>query len=501
MGKQKSIVLVTVDCLRADHVGFMGYPRRVTPFLDTLAKDCVVFSDAIVAGVPTYYSFPGILASRYPLGLGRDVMGIAPNEPTIASALQDAGCATAAFLAGNPYLTPRFGYEQGFDKFEDSLDAALPGGSAVPKPFDNKGLSSVNRCIAALSRRTSATSAAYNEVYFWYGYWLSTRQSRSLDELRRFPAANVMVDQASAWLSGLGDQRFFLWIHLMDPHNPYYPPQEALSALGDSSMTARRARLINALWSRDDIGAQRLERYREQVFSLYDAGVYWADKQISRLVEILQQLGRWDETVLAVTGDHGEEFMEHGACYHAPMSLPESLIHVPLLLRSPEIPGGRISQSPFSLIHLAPTLLEAAGVAVPDSFKGRSYWTQISAGTLPSEPAIAELVAMEGNPLQRDDRMRPRVLAIRDSRYKLVIGFKESTDSLYDLQNDPGEKSPLPIGTLIRERVQLLQVARTHLVKSRQDRNAEFALGARLREIKQTLGAKHGQAAAPTVAG
>src|SRR5579864_5355176 len=114
MEKQKSIVLVTVDCLRADHVGFMGYGRPVTPFLDALAGESFVFPTAIVAGAPTFYSFPAILASRYPLALGRDVLGVAPGETTLASSLKEAGYATAAFSAGNPYISPRFGYDQGF---------------------------------------------------------------------------------------------------------------------------------------------------------------------------------------------------------------------------------------------------------------------------------------------------------------------------------------------------------------------------------------------------
>src|SRR5579872_6419745 len=99
MADQKSIVLVTVDCLRADHVGFMGYEQPTTPFLDTLASESFVFPAAIVAGAPTYYSLPAIMASRYPLGFGRDVLGLAPEEPTLASVLKRSGYATACFSA------------------------------------------------------------------------------------------------------------------------------------------------------------------------------------------------------------------------------------------------------------------------------------------------------------------------------------------------------------------------------------------------------------------
>src|SRR5712691_5063705 len=122
MGLQKSIVLVTVDCLRADHVGFMRYARPTTPFLDALACESFAVPAAIVAGAPTYYSFPAILASRMPLALGRDVVGLAPGESTLATVLRESGYATGAFSAGNPYISPRFGYDQGFEVFRDFLD-------------------------------------------------------------------------------------------------------------------------------------------------------------------------------------------------------------------------------------------------------------------------------------------------------------------------------------------------------------------------------------------
>ena len=91
MSRQPSLILITVDCMRADHAGFMGYARPTTPFLDSLAAESMVFPKAIVVGAPTYYSFPAILASRYALALGRDVLGLAPGEPTVASAFKQAG--------------------------------------------------------------------------------------------------------------------------------------------------------------------------------------------------------------------------------------------------------------------------------------------------------------------------------------------------------------------------------------------------------------------------
>src|SRR5690349_5039147 len=160
----QSLVLVTVDCLRSDHVGFMGYARPTTPILDSLARDACVFSQAIVAGAPTYYSFPAMLASRFPLALGRDVVGLAPGEHSLALVLQQSGYATAAFSAGNPYLSARFGYDQGFDVFRDFLDVKLPSVQEEGSPTTRTRW---NQRFNKMSHRLGL-GELYEELYFQY---------------------------------------------------------------------------------------------------------------------------------------------------------------------------------------------------------------------------------------------------------------------------------------------------------------------------------------------
>jgi arylsulfatase A-like enzyme len=480
---RKSIVLITVDCLRADHVGFNGYPRGVTPFLDSLAGSGVTFSDAIVAGAPTYFSFPAIMASRSPLGLGRDVLGIAPGETTLANVMWSSGYRTAAFLAGNPYLSRRCGYDRGFETFEDFLTAAVtPEQSPGKANVEARKPSSFNRWLQGVSRTTHLTAAAYEALYFRYCQWVSARDSDSFDNLRRYPPADVLVDRASAWLRQIGDVPFFLWIHFMDPHHPYYPPEKALRSLG-VSITAQRARFLNANWNRD-INGRRLRRYRDEVISLYDAGVYWVDQQIARLVDTMKELRRWNDTVLAVTGDHGESFLEHDNRYHSPTNLYEPLIRVPLLLRAPELPTFRASQAPFSLIHLAPTLLQGVGIEVPNSFQGRGYWEQIASGNFVGEPVVTECLEGCNNPFRREDRIRSRILAVRDRDSKLIVRFSEKTDYFYDLKTNPEERVASPTKAERGERARLLRIARAHLESSRKTRNSILALQARLREVK-----------------
>jgi len=475
--KKRCLVLVTVDCLRADHVGFLGYRRPVTPTLDSLAAQSVVFEDAIVAGAPTYFSFPGIMASRHPLSLGRTVLGIAPQESTLATALHDSGYRTGAFVAGNPYLTARFGYDQGFDEFRDFMTAAaateLMPGAHVP-------LSKLNRWIDEVSHRNRVAGASYDELYFWYCQWRSSRQRVSLDGLRRYPAADVLVDHATDWMRGLGEEDFFLWIHLMDPHHPYYPPTDAMMAVGAPAVTAQRARFLNSFWNRGDIGPTRWQKYRDEILSLYDAGIYWVDKQIGRLIKILQSLGRWDETVFAVTADHGEEFLEHGVRYHSPVHLPEELIRVPLLIRAPGLGAAKI-ESVFSHIHLAPTLLDSVGAVVPPTFVGRSRWGEISAGQLSPETVVVECLDGCNNPFQVKDRIRPRLLAVRDREHMLTIRFGENRETFSSVKEGRENEAS---ASAKKKYAQFVRRAGEHVKLATRNRRSQTAMRARIRELR-----------------
>src|SRR5262249_4713557 len=152
---------------RADHVGFLGYQRPTTPFLDSLAKESFVVSNAIVGGVPTYYSFPAILASRSPLALGRDLIGLAPGEASLPGELKKAGYGTAASVTATPYLSSHFGYSQSWDTFRDFLDHNVPLQQAGWRLCANRFRARTNGAISKLSRRIGAGSI-YDELYFRY---------------------------------------------------------------------------------------------------------------------------------------------------------------------------------------------------------------------------------------------------------------------------------------------------------------------------------------------
>jgi arylsulfatase A-like enzyme len=476
----KSLVLITVDCLRADHTGFMGYSRPTTPFLDRVAAESMVFPKAVAAGVPTYYSFPGIMASRWPLALGRGMTGLAPGEPTLATMLQQSGYHTAAYIAGNPYLSRRFGYSQGFEVFQDFLSDELPQ-SDEAQTTESIARTRSNRFIARVAHRSKMLGTLYDEIYFQYLQRVVAHRAESWEALRRYPSADVLVDQACEWLGSVGKRPFFLWLHFMDPHAPYYPPAKALLAMSEESIDPERGRYLNAAWTRSDLGADGLRRFRNEIIRLHDAGVRWVDTQLARLVEALREQSQWDSSVFVLTADHGEEFLDHGRRFHFPSQAYQELLHVPLLVRVPGLQKTQLSDAPFSHIHLAPTVLEAMGIDAPPEFEGRSYFSETQRGG-GWEWAISESVGQCTNPMELGTRLHGRVLVVQERRYKLVLDFDRGTEDLFDLKHDPGE-----LGALSREaekatRARLLRMALRHLDRGSAG-HRELAMRAALHEI------------------
>lgn len=457
---RKSIVLVTVDCFRSDHAGFMGYKRPTTPFLDCLATESITFRQAIAAGSPTYYSVPAILASRYPLALGRDVLGLGPEEPTLATALKNSGYATGAFVAGNPYIARRFGYDRGFDVFRDFLEEGTASSEGM-EGRNGGSASWLNRKLQKIRSSLGPVGSVYDELYFRYCQ-RAAGTPQSLDALRRFPAADAVVDEALDWLQAVGNSPFFLWLHLMDPHAPYYPKLEALATLGESPVSPYQARYLNSYWNRSDLDTRRLRSRRSEVVALYDSGIRWVDAQMARMVDVLSAKDRWSDCIFAITADHGEEFLDHGGRFHPPSGLAEELIHVPLLLRVPGR-GGKKEDAPFSLIHLAPTILESAEVSIPAEFRGLSNWRNRSG---PDSAAISECIAGCTNPFRRKNRVGSRVLSVRESRFKMVLFFDPPSEYLYDLEADPEERVPIDRSVQIPVRRRLLEIAHEHLRRS-----------------------------------
>ena len=350
----RNLVLVTIDTLRADRLGCYGNREVATPRLDAIAASGALFEQATVHVPLTRPSHASIFTGRLPAEHGlRDNVSpaLAPDVPTLAPMLKAAGFRTGAFVS-SIVLSRQSGLNRGFDEYSDRFE--VEGDDA-----------------------------------------------RFLNTIQK--PGDVTMTEALSFVERGGGERFFAWIHLYDPHDPYEPPEPYAS------------------------------RYAGRP---YDGEVAWTDALVGRLEDALQRLGVRDQTLLVVTSDHGEGLGEHGESVHG-FFVYESTLRVPLIVRGPGVAPGRRMKELVTSVDLLPSVLDLLGVPAPAGWSGsgRSLAPLLrGTGSLPPAPAYAESLL----PLLHYGWSDLR--ALRDGRWKYI---QAPRPELYDLESDPGETRDL----------------------------------------------------------
>lgn len=397
------VILIGVDTLRADHLGLHGHGRPTSPRLDTSARDGMVFDWAFSTSPWTLPSFASIFTGRTPSGHGvtvnvwdeMEVNGkqedvrpeasgeqeleirghfakLPPSVPTLAGILADNGFATIGVVQ-NPILSPAFRLHRGFDVYDHEAG-------------DNV-------------------------------------ESRRADEV---------VERALRWLDRYrrSERRPFLFVHFFDPHLNYDAPEpfRGMFTHGIPSALELPIRGAEAIRARVD---SLSSADRDFIEAAYDEEVRFLDEELGRFFDALEERGIWDEALVILTSDHGEEFFEHGGFEHGHDVFNEQ-VRVPLVVWGPGVASGR-EPTPVSVTDIAPTILEAVGVEPPDEMSGVSLWPFLAAGEqMPRQPVIVEAT-----------RYGPERKAIIHWPYKLAVVPEEGRETLFDLVADPPETRDL----------------------------------------------------------
>jgi arylsulfatase A-like enzyme/Tfp pilus assembly protein PilF len=347
-----NVLFVTIDTLRADHVGCYGYKQIKTPNIDSLAVDGSRFEHAYAVVPVTLPSHSSMMTGTYPMLSGmHDFSGnkLSPHQPTLASVLKQSGYQTGAVIAA-AVLDSRFGLNQGFDFYYDHFE-------------------------------------------------FSRLDEANLDEMER--PGNAVADVALDWLAKNSQHKFFLWMHLYDPHFPYHPPEPYAT---------------------------------EYATRPYDGEIAFADEQLGRVLRFLKEKGIYQNTIIVLCGDHGESLGEHGEKTHG-FFVYNATMHVPLIIRLPETSATRIVAEPVSLVDLMPTVLSAAGLPTPSQVQGRSLLSEIrglpaGAGLPPNRTLYGETF------LPRIHFDWSELRASENAKYHFI---EAPRPELYDLTKDPGE--------------------------------------------------------------
>jgi arylsulfatase len=399
-----NVVLVTIDAWRRDHLGALAGRAGLTPEIDRLAAEGLNYPNSWSSSCWTLPGMGTLMTGRSPRELGIERTRPLPRgAPMLAEIAWSQGWHTAAF-ATNPYLTNAYGFDRGFAEFEHAM-ALEP-------------LQPASRSVLA------------RELTYW------------LDRFVELDKSEYVVAKALRWLpSRPADRPFLLWLHLLDPHLPYtvrrLPGDGPTPELPQHPLLDKRGLSPDLLTEvRDSIDSLSPE-VRTAIASLYAGEVRYTDHHLGRLFAALRAEGLWDETLIVVTADHGEELFDHGGFEHGHSLLPE-VSAVPLVVKLPAGGiAGRIVAGDRSSADLLPTLCATLGWAAPDSLGGRYDLWPLASGTAPpvwtgpASPAVLDNLLY--GPARTAVRAWPH----------FAVQLPDAAPQWYDLAADPTAMLPL----------------------------------------------------------
>ena len=422
-----NLLLIVMDNVRAESLSLYGYNRPTTPRLDELARTAVRFDSARSTAPWTLPSHASMFTGQWPHRLSVDwVRGLDETHPTLAEYLAGQGYTTAGFVANTYYCNARYGLDRGFARYEDFLE------NETVSLFEIVRSSSLGKSALMLmgySMRFAPADVGSRKT-------AATINRNALDWLSRRPA----------------DRPFFLFLNYYDAHAPFIPPEEATRRFGLCTLSHRdqveilkRAHdLDRAQQAPSDAERVRLQRQATEVLvDGYDSSIAYLDEQLGRLFEELQERGLLENTLVIVTSDHGEHFLERGFAGHG-MSLYRREIHVPLLIFPPSgDPDRRVVPEPVSLRDLPATIVELLDLAEGSPFPGSSLsrFFRPGLGTAESrlDPVLSEVghqTTMAPTPGVPASLGPVRALTTEKEVY---IRNGDGGEELYDRVQDPGE--------------------------------------------------------------
>ncbi len=392
--QRPNILLVVVDTLRADALGTYGAPAEASPRFDAWAGDATVYEQAFAHSSWTRASFASLLTSSPSCAnrCARKADLLADELVTLPEALQQHGYTTGA-IVNNINITASFNFHQGFDTFE-FLRPAYPFRAS----------------------EASFRLAAYQVLRRVHERFLS--RTKRVD--RYYHDAPTVTAEAIDWLREHGQDRWFLMVQYMDPHDPYFPHPNDGTAY---------ARVENPQPSLEEA---------EALAALYAGEVSYWDVHFGLLVDWLSEQGLAENTVVVVTSDHGEEFGEHGGFWHG-TKLYEESIRVPLVVKTPAQDSGQRVKDPVRLMDVAPTMTDLAGADAGPLWQGWSL-ERGYALRAPKDRLVLAQVDFEG---WVGSAVRDRDWKLIENRAGPATPARRPDDELYFLRTDPGEQQNL----------------------------------------------------------
>jgi len=415
-----NVVLITIDALRADHLGSYGYKRNTSPNLDRIGRNGILFTKAIANAPYTTASITALLSSTLPLIPDNDYVHISRRE-SLSKILHKQGIPTYG-VHSNPWFSI-YDYSIGFSKFIDpwkEIKARATGLQKIKKKvFSNDVIK--DSCYYSLAHNVYSKIKRKRIVY---------------------PYANAeIINNTVLSLMNITLNRFFLWIHYMDTHEPYIPNKFVFG----SDVSNEEIALLMDKFKRNpkDITTEE----QKTIVNLYDNQIRYVDQKLGELLNALSDVCDLNKTLIIITSDHGQMLGERGLFGHAgrnrPLCFFDELIHVPLFFWSEsknfieKISKDGKFEKQVGLIDIVPTILDIFGVVAQKKSIGQSLITNFI-----EKPTISQGIECKDPNRIKYFSSGVKKHCLRTDEYKLIYSEKKGLE-LFDLKNDPKESTDI----------------------------------------------------------
>ncbi len=414
----KNVLLISLDTLRADHVGCYGYPRETSPNIDLLARDSAVFLNTFATSSWTLPSHVSLMTSLNCINhqVYNNDQKIDPSILTLADVMRENDYFNGA-ITGGAFVKGSFGFNKGFDSYRVAGNIISPD-------------SAHKICRASLN-----------------------------------------------WIRKHKDRNFFLFVHTYQIHTPYESPAPYNEYFLADDAEYKRIRQHKFRFYQENRYSPVTDKFKQNIIDLYDAGILYTDAVlIKTLVDELKALGIYDNTMIILLSDHGEEFYEHKGWAHS-HSLYNEIIKVPLIIKFFASEHAGVKTKKYArLIDVMPTILDTVNIAYPDQYSDGKSLLDLVNGRNTGDGERIFLAEFSTDPI---DRMIPRKIAINQGRNKLIMNDEYDPQNLayfsspppkiekfeiYDLEADPQEKTNFALSAPNLTR-QLLRFMEIHFIQ------------------------------------
>ena len=408
-----NVIVISIDTLRADHLGIYGYQKPTTPNIDKFSQNAIIFEKAFAQSSWTLPSHAAMLTGRYPQKLDVEVLSDRlPQGSTITEILKNNNYQTAAFTGG-AFVDEQHGFSQGFDTFE---------------------------------------------------------------EIQNWQDAEILTQKATSWLTSNQKNKFFLFLHYFHVHDPYSPKADSAGLIDPNYKGNLKSFDISQIVKLNKGEITLPQSDLEHLKTLYDAELLEMDKELGKIFELLSETKLIDNSIIIITSDHGEEFGEHGTWAMHAYSLYDELIHIPLIIRIPDFNQVKRNANLAELVDIPKTIIsllnikspqELDGINLMDSFDGKTSKKYVYSETssqkqqlldnierLTSNQKINEIPPQILEGLNQQKKQKIKTHMVRTDNFKLIKNF-DNTMELYNLKDDPFEKNNI-YGTGIGEEKTLI---------------------------------------------